>query len=243
MDYSYIYFPEIKFGGFSDIDGTIRFYIRVNSLIDSSSVVLDVGCGNGSRSAEDPIPIRKSLRVLKGKCKKVIGIDVDKACKDNSFIDEFGLIENNKWPLKNESVDVCVCHDVLEHIENPDLFFSELHRVIKKGGYVCISTPNILNYVSLFSKLIPNRFHFFVLDKIQNKRKERDVFPTFYKCNRKKKISFMLDKYCFTSYVYGHEGKPNYLVFSRFLFFLGVIHQRFMPNMFKQKIFAFGKKR
>jgi len=34
------------------------FFNRVNSLIDSSSVVLDVGCGRGSYS-EDSVPLRK----------------------------------------------------------------------------------------------------------------------------------------------------------------------------------------
>ncbi len=51
-------YPETRFGGFTDIDGTVVFFNRVNSLIDSSSVVLDVGCGRGSYS-EDSVPLRK----------------------------------------------------------------------------------------------------------------------------------------------------------------------------------------
>src|SRR5438093_943558 len=47
MDYKSLYYPESRFGGFTGVDGTLAFYIRVNSLIDSSSVVLDVGCGRG----------------------------------------------------------------------------------------------------------------------------------------------------------------------------------------------------
>ena len=47
MDYMSIYYPESKFGGFTDIDGTMGSYTRTSSLIRSSSVVLDVGCGRG----------------------------------------------------------------------------------------------------------------------------------------------------------------------------------------------------
>ena len=47
MNYLNIHYPESLFGGFTDVDGTITFFTRVNALIDSSSVVLDVGCGRG----------------------------------------------------------------------------------------------------------------------------------------------------------------------------------------------------
>lgn len=243
MDYKSIYYPESKFGGFTDVDGTIAFYIRVNSLISPSSVVLDVGCGRGAY-AEDPVSIRRELRILKGKCKKVIGIDIDENAKENPFLDEFHLIEGSRWHLEDESVDVCVCFNVLEHIEDPGSFFFECRRVTKHGGYLCIRTPNVLSYVGLFSKLIPNRFHTSVVGKAQGYiREEADVFSTLYRCNTKRKISYMLSKYGFDHCVYGYEAEPTYLSFSRFLYLLGVIHQRFAPDMFKVGIFAFGRKK
>lgn len=65
----HIFYPESKFGDFTDIDGTIAFYIRVNSLIKPSSAVLDFGCGRG-QYAEDPVVIRREIQVLKGKLRK-----------------------------------------------------------------------------------------------------------------------------------------------------------------------------
>ena len=56
MDYTGSFYPESKFGGFTDINGHIVFYTRVNALIASASVVLDVGCGRGAYG-EDPLPI------------------------------------------------------------------------------------------------------------------------------------------------------------------------------------------
>jgi predicted SAM-dependent methyltransferase len=141
------------------------------------------------------------------------------------------------------TVDICICDNVLEHVEEPGSFFSECCRVIKKGGYLFIRTPNLMSYIGILSKLIPGRLHAIVLGKVQDKRKEEDVFPTLYRCNTQGKVRSMLEKYGFDHCVYGYEAEPSYLSFSRFFYLLGVIHQRFIPNIFKVTIFAFGKKK
>ena len=241
-DYRQIYYPEVKFGGFTDLDGTIAFYFRVNSLVNSSSVVLDVGCGRGQH-AGDPIKIKKELRVMKGKCKKVIGIDIDEAARQNPFLDEVHILKSEKWPLEDKSIDVCICDGVIEHVENPDLFFSECSRVVKPGGVICIRTPNLHSYVGLMTRLIPNRLHISLLKKVQGVRKDEDVFPTLHKCNTVKKLRRMLEKYGFDGVAYGYEAEPSYFNFSRFFFWLGVLHQKFAPRMFKVAIFGFGRKK
>jgi len=200
-----------------------------------------VGCGRGSY-AEDPIPLRRELRILKGRCKKVIGIDVDESARQNPFLDEFRLTEGRDWPFEGESVDVCICDSVLEHIADPDAFFAECRRVLRPGGYLCIRTPNVLSYVGLASKIIPNRFHALVAAKVQGARKQEDVFPTRYACNTKWKLRRLLRKYGFDACVFGYEAEPSYLSFCRFLYAVGVIHQRFAPDALKVGIFAFGRK-
>lgn len=241
MSYQNIYYPESNFGGFTNVDGTIAFFIRVNSLIKSSSVVLDVGCGRGSY-VEDPILLRRELRILKGKCENVIGIDVDVRAKEHPFLDDFRLIEGKSWPINSDSIDVLVCDFVLEHIEDPEMFFGECKRVIKPGGYICIRTPNAWNYIALLARLIPNKLHATVLNKVQDKRKGEDVFPTLYRSNTKRKIKYLLNTYDFEGCVYRYEAEPSYLSFSRIAYLLGVFHQRFAPNVFKSMIFAFGRK-
>jgi hypothetical protein len=66
MDKRELFYPETRFGGFTDIDGTMAFFNRVNSLLDSSFVVLDVGCGRGEYH-EDEVCVRRNLRNLRGK--------------------------------------------------------------------------------------------------------------------------------------------------------------------------------
>jgi SAM-dependent methyltransferase len=234
------FYPEAKFGGFTDIDGVMVFFNRVNSLVDSSSIVLDVGCGRGEYS-DDPVPIRKNLRNLRGKVAKVIGIDVDRSDQPNPFLDEFHLIQGDTWPIESNSIDLIVCDNVLEHLENPDPFFSEIHRVLKNGGFLCIRTPNRWGYVALAASLIPNRYHSTVTSLVQDRRKEEDVFPTVYKCNSIRKLKHFMRKNGFEYVVYGYEAEPSYLSFSRIAYFLGTIHQRFAPGFLKPTIFAFGK--
>lgn len=235
------FYPESRFGGFTDIDGTIAFFNRVHALLHRSSVVLDVGCGRGA-CVDDPIALRKGLRILKGKVSKVIGIDVDGAAQDNPCLDDFRRMGQGAWPVEDDAIDLIVCDNVLEHIEDPDRFFSEARRVLKTGGYFCIRTPNRWSYVALFSRLIPNKHHSKVLRVVQDARKEEDVFPTFYRCNSVFRIRRSMKDHGFDAVVCGHEAEPSYLSFSGIAYALGVLHQRISPRFFKPTLFAFGKK-
>ena len=237
-----LYYPEVRYGGFTRADGTIAFYTRVNSLIDPSSIVLDVGCGRGSY-LDDPVFVRRDLRILKGKCLKVIGMDVDPNAADNPTIDEFHQLHGNSWPFKDASMNLCLVDSVLEHIDDTEAFFKESQRVLKPGGYLCIRTPNIFSYFGLAARLIPNRWHQKTIASVQEGRNVEDIFPTLYRCNTKWAITHMMRKWGFDPYVYGHEPEPSYLSFSRLSYWLGVLHQRFAPNLIKTILFAFGRKK
>jgi SAM-dependent methyltransferase len=240
MRYKEMFYPEARFGGFTDVDGTIAFFNRVNSLLEPSLTVLDVGCGRGAYT-NDPIPFRRDLRILKGKVSKVIGIDVDQTAQENPFLDEFYLIQKDHWPVESDSVDLVVCDHVLEHIDKPDVFFSETRRTLKDTGFFCIRTPNRWSYIGIAATLIPNKYHSNVTSVVQEGRKAQDVFPTVYKCNSIVKIKAMMKKYGFESIVYGYEAEPSYMSFSKAAYLLGVLHQRFAPRFLKPIIFAFGK--
>lgn len=235
-------YPESRFGGFTDIDGTIIFYSRVHSLLKATSVVLDYGCGRG-RYAEDPVSVRKDLRIFKGKCGKVIGVDVDNAAADNPYLDEFHLMTSGSIPLEKASVDLCICDSVLEHVVDIDHFFSELARVIRSSGHLCVRTANRLSYIGLMARLIPNRFHHAIIRRSGGSRSEEDVFPTVYRCNTRRTIRRALTRWGFTSnVVYGYEAEPSYLSFSRLAYFLGVLHQKSAPSAIRPTIFAFAEK-
>jgi SAM-dependent methyltransferase len=241
MDFKYLFYPESRFGGFTDIDGTIIFYTRVNSLLEPHYVVVDFGCGRGAHR-DDPVVIRRELKILKGKVQKVIGLDIDPVAEENPYIDEFYLLKGDVWPLQDDSVDLCISDAVLEHLERPESFFAECARVLRRGGYLCIRTSNAWNWVSICGRIIPNKWHAKILAKIQLQRKEADVFPTVYRCNTVLKIRKMLDKYGFEHVVYGYEAEPSYLGFSKIAYWFGTLHQRFAPGFLRPAIFAFARK-
>ncbi len=236
-----IFYPESRFGGFTQIDGTVAFYSRVQALTRADSVVIDFGCGRGAY-ASDPIPFRRDLRIFKGKAQRVIGLDASPIGAENPFLDEFHCLKAAIWPLADNSAELIVCDNVLEHLPDPNVFFSEAQRVLKAGGFICIRTPNRWNYIAMLSRLIPNRRHAAVLAKAKPELQEIDVFPTHYRCNTIPAVRRALLQAGFTAAVYGYEAEPSYLSFSRTAYALGVLHQRFAPGVLKPAIFAFGQK-
>lgn len=55
---------------------------------------------------------------------------------------------NEPWPFADESFDVVVLQEVVEHLENIPYIFREARRVLKPGGCFIFSTPNMLNWTS-----------------------------------------------------------------------------------------------
>ena len=235
------FYPESRFAGFTQIDGTIAFYSRVQALVRTDSVVVDFGCGRGAY-AEDPVPFRRDLRIFKGRARHVIGLDANPEAAENPFLNAFYRLEGPRWPLDDSSADVCICDNVLEHLPEPAAFFHEARRVLKPGGVVCIRTPNRWNYIALLSRMIPNSSHAGVLSKAKPGLQEKDVFPTLYRCNSLSAVRRALKTEGFEAVVYGYEAEPSYLSFSKIAYALGVLHQRIAPGVLKPAIFAFGRK-
>lgn len=236
------YYPEQRFGGFTDADGAITFYMRVCELLPPSGVALDIGCGRGTQG-EDPVRTRRGLRILRGRCRSVIGIDIDPAAADNPFLDEFKLISaaGSSWPVESASVDLCLADFVIEHIEDPDAFVAECARVLRPGGSLCIRTVNANSYLGLASRLFPARLHARLLGRIQPERDAQDVFRTHYRCNTRRRLAANLVRHGFDAAVYGHEAEPGYLGFSPLAYRLGVMHARHAPSALRVGLLAFGR--
>ena len=235
------WYPERSFGGFTHVDGTVAFYSRINAVVDPTSIVLDIGCGRGAAS-EDPVPWRRELQILRGRCARVIGADVDPAAADNPAIDEFHLIENGIIPLPDESVDVAYADFVVEHVTDVDVFFAECARVLKRGGSLFIRTPNVWSYMGVVSRLVPDRFHARVLARLQPTRRSEDVFPTVYRCNTRGTLRRALERQHLLCVVQTHEPEPAYLSFSRFFYALGVMYERYAPRAIRRTLLAYARK-
>jgi SAM-dependent methyltransferase len=237
------WYPESRLGGYTDIDGTVAFYGRVRALLPKKATVLDVGCGRGVHW-NDPVAFRRELRTLRGRASRVIGVDVDRAGEGNPFLYEFRTIsESGVFPLGEGECDFVVSDCVLEHVADPDFFFAECARVLRPGGRIAIRTTNAASYVGLLARLVPNRRHADVIKRVQDGRRDgQDVFPTVYRCNTTRKLRRALVRAGFDAAVYGYESEPRYFEFSRVLYGLAVMHQRFAPRALRVGLLAFGER-
>jgi len=99
--------------------------------------ILDIPAGNGLVSAE-----------LKKLGTKVISADIN-----NEFPHYLQINMENPLPFTDENFDAVICLEGIEHVMHPEILFSELARVLKKGGLLIISTPNVQNFYSRFQLL------------------------------------------------------------------------------------------
>ena len=106
-----------------------RFFWALRKLslpVSKNSVVLDVGSGGNPHPRADVLFDRvKGAEHRSGKAMVMDRMTV--------------LGDANKLPFKDKSFDYIIASHILEHIENPEHFISELMRV-GKAGY--IETPN-----------------------------------------------------------------------------------------------------
>lgn len=95
-----------------------------------SAQLADFGCGN--------MPYRPLLSKYVNEYR---GYDL----AGNSLADEF-LTEDFLFPLPEESVDVVLSTQVLEHVVDPNAYLREAHRVLRPGAILAISTHGHWKY-------------------------------------------------------------------------------------------------
>ena len=102
-----------------------------------NKVILDAGCGEGYGS-----------NLLAEVATKAIGIDIsreairharEKYSRENLH---YYVTDVVNMDFADNTFDVIVSFQVIEHLNNPLKFLKEIKRVLKKGGWAIISTPN-----------------------------------------------------------------------------------------------------
>jgi len=236
-------YPETAAGGFTRRDGTVAFYTRVNALVKAADVVLDLGAGRGSGLVDDPVPYRRELRRLQGKCAKLIGADVDPAVLTHPALDEAHIIqEDGPLPFDDGAIDLIVADFVLEHVKCPDPFASEVARVLAPGGWFCARTPNSFGYVALATRMLPERLQNLLLRRAQPDRKDEDVFPKYYRFNRQRRIRRSFSEYGLQTIVYAPPTPPAYFAGNRVAASFFAAYDELAPEFLKNNLFVFAKK-
>jgi SAM-dependent methyltransferase len=94
-----------------------------NATCDSlnGKLVADLGCGDQY--------IRKPVERRGG---SYMGIDIDE-CN----------LETDGFPIGDSTCDIVICLALIEHLFDPGHFLTEVKRVLKPGGHLWMSTPDI----------------------------------------------------------------------------------------------------
>jgi SAM-dependent methyltransferase len=107
-----------------------KFCQYIFSEFSRSSLILDVGCGNGDFTSE----IAKMGF-------DVYGIDISEENKlGNRFIKTD--LQNDIYPFPDSHFDVVFCKSVIEHMREPDFLFDEVYRILRPGGVFICLTPS-----------------------------------------------------------------------------------------------------
>ena len=117
----------------------------------ASGVLADIGCGAGQ--------LWRELQPLFSRC---VGVDaVRYAGLPGDIAFQLVDLDHPPLPLPDASADVVAAVETIEHLENPRAFCRELHRVVRPGGWIVISTPNQLSLLSVLTLIVKQRFSAF----------------------------------------------------------------------------------
>lgn len=124
--------------------GTCRWLIKIiEYLRNSKGTIYDI--------SEDMLAVAKEKIIKKRLQKRITVIN--------------GNIENMKDEIDSQ-YDIVICfHNALGFVTYPTKAFSEMSRVLKKGGYLVLVIPNKCH--GLFFNIFTKRFH--ILDSIMGK--------------------------------------------------------------------------
>lgn len=100
--------------------------------------LLDVGCWNGELSERCGAALGAG-RMLGVEVYEEPALAAERRGLEVARVD----LETARFPWEDESVDVVVCNQVLEHLKNVWLPMTEMHRVLRPGGHAVLSVPNL----------------------------------------------------------------------------------------------------
>jgi len=112
--------------------------------------VLMLGCGTGDES-----------RILKDfGAKEIIGLDLSSesiSLAKNTYPEyEFLVGDMHKLPFEDESFDFVYSSLAIHYSEHPEVVYSEIHRILKKDGYLLFSIGHPLRW-SVEEVMIDNK--------------------------------------------------------------------------------------
>ena len=132
-------------------------YIAAKTEKMSKGKVLDVGCYPGhmgeilEKQGWEVWGICSPFEEMKGERIKAVNV------------------EKEKWPFENESMDLVVMTEIIEHLtDDSKKYLREAFRVLKKGGKILITTPNIIRWQNVIKMILGKNIYFPIIQLAQD---------------------------------------------------------------------------
>lgn len=104
------------------------------SNLDKNAKILDIGCGTGG-----------NIQLLKENYENIIGIDNNdfalQYCKEKGLDNVIKGNLPDSIDVEDNSIDLILLFDVLEHIEEDEKSLSVLKNKLKNGGHILLTVP------------------------------------------------------------------------------------------------------
>jgi 2-polyprenyl-3-methyl-5-hydroxy-6-metoxy-1,4-benzoquinol methylase len=114
-------------------------HAKLLALIESGRRVLDVGCSSGYLA-----------RPLVERGCTVVGLERDPVAAEEAraVCEEVlvGDVETMDLPFEEGSFDVVLCGDLIEHLRDPEAFLVRVRPLLRAGGRLVLTTPNVANW-------------------------------------------------------------------------------------------------
>jgi len=145
-----IIMSEANMAGLHVKDYHIYLFSKAMKYLGNKDLsIAEIGCGAG-------VPLKYFISFLEKHGYNILNVyafDIDMKYKEffNRENIKFYRIDINKdkLPIRDNSIDVIIATEIIEHLLIPENLLSESYRVLKLGGLLLLSTPNIRRWVNI----------------------------------------------------------------------------------------------
>jgi SAM-dependent methyltransferase len=132
--------------------------------------------GGGSCSVVPPELLSRS---------KITVVDIDEdQVRNNTYADEAVLGDVQTYRFGQETFDLVICYNVIEHLAHVDAALLNFRDALKRGGMILIGAPNPRSLSGIVTKYSPHWFHVWFYRNIRGIKDAglpgEPPFPTFF---------------------------------------------------------------
>lgn len=150
-----------------------------------SLTTLDIGCGKGF---DDDTRLQAKIAAESG---RYLGVEPDQSIAPNPIFQHLYHCRFEEAPIEPGSVDIAFAVMVLEHLEFPDRFWSQLHNVLRHGGVFWGFTMDSRHWFSKASSLTKRLgIKDWYLNWLHGRKGDEryENYPVYYRCNTPEQI-------------------------------------------------------